>query len=55
VLVKLLFKQLVAEFCNGGAPSAEDVARDANNVPFWLTGKAHSIQVGKINRKVEQT
>ena len=46
-LVKLLFKQLVQEFCNGGAPSAEDIAVDQNNVPFWLTGKALAARLGK--------
>ncbi|MFB2980886.1 transposase [Microseira sp. BLCC-F43] len=39
-LVKMLFKQLVAEFCNGGAPSAEvETPTDSNGVPVWLKAK----------------
>jgi len=51
-LVKLLFKQLVLEFCQGGAPSAEDVARDTNDVPFWLTGKALAARLGKSTARL---
>lgn len=40
VLVKLLFKQLVAEFCNGGAPSAAvETPTDSNGVPIWIKAK----------------
>ena len=53
-LVKLLFKQLVAEFCNGGAPSAEEVAVDGNGVPFWLTGKALSARLEKSTAWLSQ-
>ncbi|MFB2980354.1 hypothetical protein [Microseira sp. BLCC-F43] len=53
--MKLLFKQLVLEFCQGGAPSAQEQALDSNDVPLWLTGRGHSIQGGKINRLVERT
>nr|ACG63824.1 Hypo3 [Microseira wollei] len=48
-LVKLLFKQLVAEFCNGGAPSAEvEIPTDKNGVPIWIKAKDLAARLKKL-------